>query len=644
MKRTVFSLFTFTLFFSIPVHSQTSGLIYMPANATGSLVLDPNGDGYTSQDKNGFIANDKSESEIAYVPLPIPGTEPNSDVVTGPSCGFTDFADNGSEYPVAVFLDGNNNLMFRFRLAGTANNSKGYSILVDSDQKLGALGNNKDPNYVAGNPGFEFEIVLETNFGVRLNYLDGTATAESLELLPYAQYAQKSIGYNYYASPNTGCTESYFYDFYIPFSVITTELAAKGLTVTTSTPLRMTANTVISPNGAYDGNVSDISGVDGTAYGQNLEAMWMAVMDNFTPTAATGMTTTIPDRSDPPVVTGPVAAAATSVSGTTPLAGAQTVITVYKSRAGVVSTINTVSVTAGNTSWTLSSIGGTVLQSGDSVYATATVSGLGVSVASNYVKVGSTCSQVPTVTCVSASNKGIAGNGPTGAATGTTIKIYDNTGSLAQTVTTNASNFWIWSCGGHVSNCSTSGIACVTTGPYTVTATESGKCESPAVFVAIGCTGTPTTPTISGAYQSGTSNVSGSATTGNTVYLYNNGYRVGSVVASGGAWTVYNVALASGNVLTVNATVSGQCYSLTSPNTSVTDQTLAPVVSGPILEVAGTESVSGTSVEAAGTTILLYRTGLGTPICTTTVSSTGTWSCTGLTLTAGQSVYATATA
>ena len=107
--------------------------------------------------------------------------------------------------------------MFRFRLGGTANNSKGYSILIDTDQKFGATGPEADPNYVPGNPGFEIEVVLRTNFGVGLYDVDGTVNPVAMDdetvARPYTNFAQKSIALSEICGD-----DDYFYDFYIPFS------------------------------------------------------------------------------------------------------------------------------------------------------------------------------------------------------------------------------------------------------------------------------------------------------------------------------------------------------------------------------------------------------------------------------------------
>ncbi|NJK94959.1 MAG: hypothetical protein HC905_08635 [Bacteroidales bacterium] len=197
--------------FSESLRAQTPGMIY---ENPGITVLDPNGDGYVSATVNGFISDDDAESEIDYVSIAFKETEPTSDPGPGPNCSFNDIVDTGSEEPIFVNFDGTY-LRFRFRLGNTSPNSKGYSIFIDSDQKFGFTGTNKDPNAVAGNPGFEIEVVLMTNFGVAVYNVDGTTTPVQVvgyATNPYTSHCQKSVA----LTTNCGNIDV-FYDFFIPF-------------------------------------------------------------------------------------------------------------------------------------------------------------------------------------------------------------------------------------------------------------------------------------------------------------------------------------------------------------------------------------------------------------------------------------------
>lgn len=635
-----FIIFCILLLGSASAFAQTSGLIYKAAVGAGKTVLDPNGDNYVSSTTSGFTSNDVSESEIPYKAVPQVASEPNSDLASGPSCGFTDFVDDGTEQSVGVYLDSNNNLLFRFRLGGTAPNSKGYSILVDSDQKFGASGDNKDPNYVNGNPGFEFEIVLETNFGVRLNDVDGTTTPVSRRLIAYDSSAQKSLAYNIYSGAS--CGTKYFIDFYIPFSVITTYFPS----VTPSTPLRFVANTVMAPTSALKGPISDIGGIvdNNSSYGGNTDLIWSTAVNNFYPTAASDIDSGLAaDRSNAPTLSS-IVNGATSVSVTTDAGG---LVKIYKT--GTSTPICSTTVASGGT-FTVSSCG--TLVTGDKIYATLTATSKSESVSSNVVTV-TTCagaSAVPTGFVEKNNEKNFQGS----SVIGSVIKIYNN-GTL-YTSFTSTSDPWT------VNMCSITGGTqfCVPCGTWYATATETGKCESgPSASVCITSSGaggaqcktaqtstsapTITTTTI---YTTTTSLSGTSVGATDLIYIYVNDVEAGTTSSISGSWTISGLSFNLGDVVKAVAkgSAANTCRSVSSATITVTEVTKAPSITSSVYAGTGISSVSGTSPSASGTTIYVYVTGNATPVCTTTVSSTGTWACTGLTLTAGSTVYATALA
>ena len=171
------------IFFACVLHfsnfAQTPGIIYVPPGGMGVTPLNPNGDGWSSTITTGFTLNDITESDIPFQPLPVPYAEPTSDLVRGADCKFSDIVRIDSfDSGVYMYSDGTN-LLFRFRQGSTTPGSKGYSILIDSDMLFGCCGPNADPNYIPkttgtnGNPGFEIEIVLETNFQVAMYNVDG---------------------------------------------------------------------------------------------------------------------------------------------------------------------------------------------------------------------------------------------------------------------------------------------------------------------------------------------------------------------------------------------------------------------------------------------------------------------------------------
>ncbi len=613
--------------------SQTPGLIVKSASAIGKPVLDPNGDGYVSTSNAGFIANDQNESEIKFKRLTLPESEPTSDLANGPSCGFTDFVDALNIDPVSSALDASNNLIFRFRLGGYAPNAKGYSILIDTDNKFGSTGASADPNYVTGNPGFEVEIELVTNFGVRLYNIDGkngtTLLATDLKTtLPYDDYAQKSIAYT------TNCGNAdYFYDFYMPFSVITSYIPS----FTPTTPIRMAANTVISTLSVLRGPVSDVGGLNDAKYGGNLENAWTAVMNGTVPTpmSTIGSGGSYPPlRSVAPTISGPISSGATTVSGTSTAANG-TIITVY------VNGVSAGTTTVSGGTWTRTGL--SALVSNASITATATESGKSESLASGAVIVGSTCSNpIATITCTS--NKGMGGTVSSGTPVGSTIRVYNASGTLIGTDPTKADFTFLYNCAGGTTNCTGGGPNCIADSSYYLTLQETGKCESAPFFVCIGGTAT-TSPAITfpTTISSTTTSVSGTAVNNATVYLYRNGYQIATTTASGtGIWSINSLTFAVGQVITARAQSGTQCLSSASASKTVGDVSTAPVITGPIAN--GATSVSGTSVEAAGTSIIVYKNGVS--IGTTTVSANGTWTLAGIAvpLITSNSITATATA
>jgi hypothetical protein len=151
---------------------QTKGLIFESAtNGTGQGVLGPNGDGYISSSATGFTAavqgspgDDVPEFESGdtgvngWKSFPTIGSgEVLRDIRSGPDEGFTDFSVTNDGTATYFRYDGTN-MIFRFRLADYRPNSKGYTVLIDTDSKFGS---GKDAEYSSENPGFEVAIVLK---------------------------------------------------------------------------------------------------------------------------------------------------------------------------------------------------------------------------------------------------------------------------------------------------------------------------------------------------------------------------------------------------------------------------------------------------------------------------------------------------
>ena len=245
--------------------AQIPGFINRPATSVaGRTVLDPVNDGYTSVTIAGFGNNDVTNSEIPYKGIKAYSIEPYSDLRRGPNHSFSDFVPDSSGNGVYHFFSLAQNLQFRMRMGSIIPGSKGYSILLDTDGKFGASGAQADPNYLPsttgtnGNPGFEIEIVLETNFRIAIYNADGTSSPVLVkQYVNWQDMSQVSI-----ASTNDNGDPDFLIDFYIPFS----DLQAAGFNLPAATPIRMCATTVMAPKGAIGGPRSDIYGTSGNSY------------------------------------------------------------------------------------------------------------------------------------------------------------------------------------------------------------------------------------------------------------------------------------------------------------------------------------------------------------------------------------------
>ncbi len=620
MKKIIYLLFL-GIISSFLSSAQTKGFIYKPATTAGALVMDPNSDGYTSATLAGFLTNDRGESEIPYKALPVLMLEPNSDLRTGPGCGFSDFADNGLQESTYTLLDNNNNLMFRFRLGGTAKNSKGYSILIDTDQKFGNSGPNADPTFTASNPGFEIEICLATNFGVRLYNVDaGGSNPSVLVELPYAQYCQKSVAFT------TNCSDpDYFYDFYIPFSVITSYFPS----INTSTPLRMVANTVIAPQSAIQGPISDIGGFDDTKHGGCYTCAWTALVSNFPPTPATALCPTCPGFQTPaPVVNSPLYNNQKVITGTS-TAPNGTVISVYVNG----SLYGTTTVTGNAWTFTWTPGGSTpALSTGQTVTAYAKFEDRPISGISNSVVVIG-CTSPPVITTV-ATIPGGGGKDVSGTSSepaGTVVSIFQN-GNAKGSATVQADGTWVqlqWS----GSPAATGDIITVST----------PNCGTSAPFFY--CNGTKTAiPVITSAIITiPTATITGTCVSAAVVTVYKNGSStaIGTATTTGTGWSFNATGLASCDVITVRAKSGSLCISDASTGRVVSaTRAAAPTITGTYCGT--TTTVSGTTTAPANSSVQVFSAGtaVGSPSLS---SEFGSWSVSGLSIASGTAITAVVT-
>ncbi|MEP1033150.1 gliding motility-associated C-terminal domain-containing protein [Ekhidna sp.] len=646
-------LILFFIFCALATFSQTKGLIYKPAGA-GKAILDPNLDGYTSTTTNGFISEDESESEIPYTPLPSVGTaEPDSDLGPGPSCGFTDLVKSDDNHTIYTYLDASDNLMFRFRLGGTAENSKAYSILIDTDQKFGASGDNADPNYTIGNPGFEIEVVLRTNFGVGLYDIDGTIAGTEIGDAtvdrPYDDFAQKSIAHSEICGD-----DDYFYDFYIPFADITSAFPS----ITTSTALRMVGQTVINPKSAIGNNgISDLGGID-----DNIgitDGLWEDLIDVFPPTSLDdiGSGTTIPPRASCPAVTAPIAVGTTSVSGTSLEENGAT-IELFRAPDGVSALVSVGTTTVSSGSWIITGLtaaaANEVFKATASVSAaTATSNGSQEKSASydncNVSVVGATCANAPIIT--GSTNKGVQGTYAGFPNTSYTIELYTSTGG--------APGGTKWDVGENPIVITTDGIGnatfdvncgtgnCITNDAYYVTAISSSECESnPSNIECVGVAGS-TIPAISTTpILETTTSISGSSGSGADIALFIDGIStLYTTTASGTGWTISGITgLSDGQAITVFSTDPGGCPS-ESTAVLVQSQSAVPIITDEFCTAAATQvtTVNGISSEIGATIKIFLDANVSAEAQTAIVPSNGRWTVTGLSINTGSAIRATAT-
>lgn len=625
--------FLLFFFFILMVSAQSPGLIVRPAGGPYSIILDPNQNGYTSSTTSGFSTNDISQSEIAYKVVPPAVTEPTGDLATGPSGGFTDIVKTVDNSGFYIYSDGTN-LYFRLRIGGIISGSKGYSVLIDSDNRMGNSGPYADPNFVAatntsnGNPGFEYEVVLQTNFRVEVYNVNGTGNPVSSSNYPLATHSQISV-----ALSRDGNNPDYFYDWYVPLTAIGSPAS-----------IRMAATTVTSPGSALQGSRSDVYGIDDAS--STLTNAWQSVV-NAQPTisiGAGGISSVGATCTAPPTINSPISAGSSvSVSGswTRMDASKPSNATVSLYRDGVL--VNTTTVATGNT-W---SITVPVVATGNVFYAKAVATGESECLQSASVT-ASSCTVLPTapvITC--ASQKGISGNIPSGS----TILLYQVSSASGNPTTTpvstnitypTATTFAYYN-----NNCGGSGSPLTAGITYMVQTVSATGCVSGSTLICIqGSSSVNSLPTntislTSPIYPFHTSIAGSNATTGELIRLFINDVYVASQTATASAFTFTGLTLNASDQVKIYS--QGTTCMTTSSSFSVSCYNTPPIintdVNGKLLSTA--TSISGTSTPNAS--ITLNRTSPTAASWATTANSSGAWTISGLTLASGDIFSATVT-
>jgi hypothetical protein len=626
------------LFCTSSIFGQSPGLIVRPANGIGVTALNPNGDAYSSATTAGFTTNDITQSEIPFKVVPAAITEPTGDLATGSSGGFTDIVTGTTGSGFYMYKDATN-IYFRLRIGGIVAGAKGYSVLIDTDAKMGATGPYADPNYVApsgngmGNPGFEYEVELQSNSQVAVYSIDGSASPGTPATYSLNSNSQVSV-----ALSTDGNNPDYFYDWFVPLSAIGNPSA-----------IRLVCTTVSSGSSALQGSRSDIYGINDANFA-NTSGAWQTVIKAQPVISLSSFTGVGNDCTAAPVLTGPISAGTSvAVTGTWTALDASkpspATITLYKNG----SSVGTASCNTGSTwSITVASIA-----NGDVFYTMALASGESQCLQSNNITASAciTPPAAPVFTC--ASLKGIGGTMPTTASGNTILAYLVPTTSAAPNSSLVGTGFITYptttSFGVYTASCS-GGTNNLASAMYMVV-TQNGSCVSAPAFVCIssGSSGTPpplsanslalTTPI----YPGNTSINGTGATSGDILRLYINGQYQNSITASGSAFSFTGLTLNTGDQLVVYSQTGSGCMTVSS-TFNVSCFANPPVIttnsSGNLLN--GATTVAGTSV-SPGATVQLYKgtapSGLATGSAVT-VTSSGNWSVTVPALVSGDNYYA----
>ena len=298
-RFSLFLLIFMALFFAVEgVYSQ-SGKIYkpLPLGSPGSLILDPNQDGYVSSSTAGFTGSVDfgTASEIRYHPLPTLFPELKGDTKTGTA--HTDLIGNSGDGhidPGTFMYNDGENLLFRTRLVGGSNATKGYSFFFDTE-------GDGIPNY---------EIWLLTGGsspGVKLLQRTGEGTFTQVgPTLPESAYVQRSL------AGNINGDQTVFYEWYVPTDLLPTAISESCF--------RIASSTITSASRSYlqGGTLADLGGLKDNEFGSLDAALKLVLLSS--------PCTNLSDLEEgggfgapkavAPTVTGPIFTSATTVSGT----------------------------------------------------------------------------------------------------------------------------------------------------------------------------------------------------------------------------------------------------------------------------------------------------------------------------------------
>jgi protocadherin Fat 4 len=287
-KRSIFTLAGLLL--ASIAYAQIPGAIRTAA-IPASNPMNPNGDAYVTSTGARFAGPlDETEFEIPYLPIAQYQAEPENDNQYPQRLGcdlyemVDDPANNAeSAYyytrdPDGIANNGDEQVLFRWRLAGWQNGATAFSILIDTDNKFGFSGPTRDPNAVTGNPGFEIEIIVANNDpskggAVWVLGVDGVSSPKVV-LKSYTLSSRYQVSYALNQDPGCSGTVPVFVDTFIDFS---------ALGIPSSAAVRLVAAVNEDIGSCLGGGASDIGGVDGNLI-PNDDNQFIAAINNFPPT------------------------------------------------------------------------------------------------------------------------------------------------------------------------------------------------------------------------------------------------------------------------------------------------------------------------------------------------------------------------
>lgn len=237
-------------------------------------LLDPDGNGYISDNGDPFSSGTTEMAEFEPIPNSTTGwnaiqdvSEVDSDIT--PNCGNPDLIqdDDGGDFAFYNIIDptpgtpsnGDEYILFRFRLAKSPNGNFGYNFLVDTDAAYGSV---DDGNSTCGNMGFEREVQFANaggKKGVSVYDVDGSVSFNSTLC---NQCISISDVQEACAASSGGCatTDPQFITFPLPLSYIgvPSNVATTDFYIAAATASSGNATSVLG-----GGNVTDLGALDG---------------------------------------------------------------------------------------------------------------------------------------------------------------------------------------------------------------------------------------------------------------------------------------------------------------------------------------------------------------------------------------------